>query len=100
MAKVTTKVKPLGDRLLIRPEDREATTASGLVLPDTAKEKPQEGTVIAAGSGRVTEDGKTVPLEINEGDKVLYAKYAGTELRLDDEDLLIVSERDVLAIIS
>mgnify|MGYP003325328113 CR=1 FL=1 len=100
MAKVTTKVKPLGDRLLIRPEDREATTASGLVLPDTAKEKPQEGTVIAAGSGRVTEDGKTVPLEINEGDKVLYAKYAGTELRLDDEDLLIVSERDVLAIIN
>ena len=89
MAKVTTKVKPLGDRLLIRPEDREATTASGLVLPDTAKEKPQEGTVIAAGSGRVTEDGKTVPLEINEGDKVLYAKYAGTELRLDDEDLLL-----------
>ena len=100
MAKVTTKVKPLGDRLLIRPEDREATTASGLVLPDTAKGKPQEGTVIAAGSGRVTEDGKTVPLEINEGDKVLYAKYAGTELRLDDEDLLIVSERDVLAIIN
>ena len=100
MAKVTTKVKPLGDRLLIRPEDREATTASGLVLPDTAKEKPQEGIVIAAGSGRVTEDGKTVPLEINEGDKVLYAKYAGTELRLDDEDLLIVSERDVLAIIN
>ena len=100
MAKVTTKVKPLGDRLLIRPEDREATTASGLVLPDTAKEKPQEGTVIAAGSGRVTEDGKTVPLEINEVDKVLYAKYAGTELRLDDEDLLIVSERDVLAIIN
>lgn len=100
MAKVTTKVKPLGDRLLIRPEDREATTASGLVLPDTAKEKPQEGTVIAAGAGRVTDDGKTVPLEINEGDKVLYAKYAGTELRLDDEDLLIVSERDVLAIIS
>ena len=100
MAKVTTKVKPLGDRLLIRPEDREATTASGLVLPDTAKEKPQGGTVIAAGSGRVTEDGKTVPLEINEGDKVLYAKYAGTELRLDDEDLLIVSERDVLAIIN
>ena len=85
---------------MIRPEDREATTASGLVLPDTAKEKPQEGTVIAAGSGRGTEDGKTVPLEINEGDKVLYAKYAGTELRLDDEDLLIVSERDVLAIIN
>ena len=100
MAAVATKVRPMGDRILIKPESREETTKSGLVLPDTAKEKPQEGTVIAAGSGRVTEDGKTVPLEINEGDKVLYAKYAGTELRLDDEDLLIVSERDVLAIIN
>ena len=94
------KVKPLGDRVLIQPEDQEQTTASGLVLPDTAKEKPQEGIVIAAGAGRVTEDGKTVALEIKEGDKVLYAKYAGTEIRLDDEDYLIVSERDVLAIIS
>ena len=100
MAKVKSKVKPLGDRVLIQPEDEEQTTASGLVLPDTAKEKPQEGVVIAAGAGRVTDDGKTVPLEINEGDKVLYAKYAGTEIRLDDEDYLIVSERDVLAIIS
>ena len=100
MATVATKVKPLGDRVLIQPEDRETTTASGLVLPDTAKEKPQEGTVLAVGSGRVNDDGNTVPLEIKAGDKVLYAKYAGTELRLDDEDYLIVSERDVLAIIS
>ncbi len=100
MATVATKVKPLGDRVLIQPEDRETTTASGLVLPDTAKEKPQEGTVLAVGSGRVNDEGKTIALEIKEGDKVLYAKYAGTELRLDDEDYLIVSERDVLAIIS
>ncbi len=100
MAKVATNVKPLGDRVLIQPEDREATTASGLVLPDTAKEKPQEGTVLAVGAGRTTDDGATIPLEIKEGDKVLYAKYAGTELRLDDEDYLIVSERDILAIIS
>jgi chaperonin GroES len=100
MATVATKVKPLGDRVLIQPEDRETTTASGLVLPDTAKEKPQEGTVLAVGSGRVNDEGATIPLEIKEGDKVLYAKYAGTELRLDDEDYLIVSERDVLAIIS
>ena len=100
MATVATKVKPLGDRVLIQPEDRETTTASGLVLPDTAKEKPQEGTVLAVGSGRVNDEGSTIPLEIKEGDKVLYAKYAGTELRLDDEDYLIVSERDVLAIIS
>ena len=100
MATVATKVTPLGDRVLIQPEDRETTTASGLVLPDTAKEKPQEGTVRAVGAGRVNEEGVTVPLEVKEGDKVLYAKYAGTEVRLDAEDFLIVSERDVLAIIS
>ena len=100
MTTVATKVTPLGDRVLIQPEDRETTTASGLVLPDTAKEKPQEGTVRAVGAGRVNEEGVTVPLEVKEGDKVLYAKYAGTEVRLDDEDFLIVSERDVLAIIS
>ena len=100
MATVATKVTPLGDRVLIQPEDRETTTASGLVLPDTAKEKPQEGTVRAVGAGRVNEEGVTVPLQVKEGDKVLYAKYAGTEVRLDDEDFLIVSERDVLAIIS
>ena len=95
------KVRPLHDRIIVLRLDEEGDEQVGsIIIPDTAKEKPQEGTVIAAGSGRVTEDGKTVPLEINEGDKVLYAKYAGTELRLDDEDLLIVSERDVLAIIN
>jgi chaperonin GroES len=99
MAAVATKVQPLGDRILILPEEREATTRSGLVLPDTAKEKPQEGKVVAVGSGRVTDDGTTIALEIKEGNIVLYAKYAGTEVRLDDEDYLIISERDVLAII-
>ena len=99
MAAVATKVQPLGDRILILPEEREATTRSGLVLPDTAKEKPQEGKVVAVGSGRVTDDGTTIALEIKEGNIVLYAKYAGTEVRLDDEDYLVISERDVLAII-
>ena len=99
MAAVATKVQPLGDRILILPEEQEATPRSGLVLPDTAKEKPQEGKVVAVGSGRVTDDGTTISLEIKEGNTVLYAKYAGTEVRLDDEDYLIISERDVLAII-
>jgi len=93
------KVKPLGDRVLIQPEDQEQTTASGLVLPDTAKEKPQEGVVIAAGAGRVTEDGKTVPLEIKEGDKVLYAKYAGTEINIEGDEHLIIREDDVLGVV-
>ena len=94
-----TKVQPLGDRVIIRPDEQEEITKSGLVLPDTAKEKPQQGTVVAVGSGRVTDDGKTIPLELEEGSTVLYAKYSGTEVRIDDEDLLIVSERDVLAIV-
>ena len=99
MAAVATKIKPLGDRILIEPEEREEVTKSGLVLPDTAKEKPQQGKVLAVGGGRVSDDGATIPLEIKEGDLVLYAKYAGTEVRLDDEEYLIISERDVLAIV-
>ena len=99
MPAVATNVRPLGDRVLIRPDEQEEVTKSGLVLPDTAKEKPQQGTVIAVGAGRVTDDGTTVPLELEEGSTVLYAKYSGTEVRIDDEDLLIVSERDVLAIV-
>ncbi len=99
MPAVATKVKPLGDRVIIRPDEQEEVTKSGLVLPDTAKEKPQQGTVVAVGAGRVTDDGKTIPLELKEGSTVLYAKYSGTEVRLNDEDLLIVSERDILAIV-
>lgn len=99
-AATATKVRPLGDRVLIKPNEREEVTKSGLVLPDTAKEKPQQGKVVAIGSGRVTDDGKKVPLDVKSGDTVLYAKYAGTEVRLDDIDYLIISERDVLAIVS
>ena len=81
------------------PESREEMTVSGIVLPDTAKEKPQEGTVVAVGPGRLNEDGKRVPLEVSNGDIVLYAKYAGTEVKIEGEDLLILKETDVLAIV-
>ena len=93
------KLKPLGDRLVIKPASREETTKSGIVLPDTAKEKPQRGTVIAAGDGRKDDDGDRIALDVKVGDNVLFAKYAGTEFKLDDEDLLILSEKDVLAVI-
>ena len=100
MADSATKLKPLGDRLVIKPASREETTASGIVLPDTAKEKPQRGTVVAAGEGRRDDDGDRIPLDVAVGDEVLFAKYAGTEFKLGDEDLLILSEKDVLAIVS
>ena len=92
-----TALQPLGDRLVVRPSGREETTKSGIVIPDTAKEKPQRGTVIAVGQGRRDDDGERVPLDVSVGDIVLFAKYAGTEFKLDDEDLLILSEKDVLA---
>jgi chaperonin GroES len=94
-----TKVRPLGDRLVIKPKVREEVTKSGIVLPDTAKEKPQEGTVIAVGPGLLTDEGKRVPLDVETGQTVLYAKYAGTEVKLDDEDYLILKAADVLAIL-
>ncbi|HEX5414719.1 MAG TPA: co-chaperone GroES [Chloroflexota bacterium] len=93
------ELKPLADRVVIKPKPREETTRTGIVLPDTAKEKPQEGTVVAAGPGRVTEDGNRVPLDIKTGDTVLYAKYAGTEYKVDGEEVLILRESDVLAIV-
>ena len=93
------ELKPLADRVVIKPKPREEATRSGIVLPDTAKEKPQEGTVVAAGPGRIAEDGNRVPLDIKVGDTVLYAKYAGTEYKLDSEELLILRESDVLAIV-
>lgn len=99
MADSGLKLKPLGDRLVVRPATREETTASGIVLPDTAKEKPQRGTIIAAGEGRRDEDGDRVPMDVKVGDEVLFAKYAGTEFKLDDQDLLILSEKDILAVI-
>jgi chaperonin GroES len=91
--------QPLADRVLIKPKAREETTRSGIVLPDTAKEKPQEGTIIAAGPGRVMEDGTRVPLDVKVGDSVLYAKYAGTEYKIENEDHLILKESDILAIV-
>ncbi len=97
MANADGKITPLGDRVVVRPVAREETTKSGLVLPDTAKEKSQRGEVIAAGPGRLTEDGDRLPMEVKAGDHVLYAKYAGTEFKLNDEELLILSEKDILA---
>jgi chaperonin GroES len=94
-----TNLRPLGDRVVIRPSQREETTKSGIVLPDTAKEKPQEGTIVAAGPGRTLEDGKREAMDVKEGDKVLYAKYAGTEFKVDGDELLIVSQKDILAIV-
>jgi chaperonin GroES len=94
-----TKLRPLGDRVVIKPTPREDMTKTGIVLPDTAKEKPQEGLVLAAGPGAVLEDGKRGAMDVKKGDKVLYAKYAGTEFKLDGDDLLIVSQKDVLAIV-
>ena len=94
-----TGLKPLGDRLVVKPTPREEMTKSGIVLPDTAKEKPQEGSIIAAGPGRIGDDGKREPMDVKEGQKVLYAKYAGTEFKVDGEELLIVSQKDILAIV-
>jgi chaperonin GroES len=91
------QIKPLGDRVVVLPNAREETTKSGIVLPDTAKEKPQEGKVIAVGPGRTTDEGKLIPPEIQTGDTVLYAKYSGTEIRLEEKDYLILNERDILA---
>ncbi len=93
------KLKPLGDKVVVQPTAREETTKSGIVLPDTAKEKPQEGTIVAVGTGRVGDDGKRVKLEVSEGQKVLYAKYAGTEIKLDGDEYLILSEKDILAVV-
>jgi chaperonin GroES len=91
-------LKPLGDRLIVKAIEEEETTASGIVLPETAKEKPQKGTVIAVGDGAWDEDGeKRIPLDVAEGDEVLYSKYGGTEIKVDGEDLLVLRESDVLA---
>jgi chaperonin GroES len=92
-------LKPLGDRLVVEPKERETMTTSGIVLPETAKEKPQEGTVIAVGPGRRDDDGKRVEMDVAVGDTVLYAKYGGTEIKVDDKKLLILKESDVLAIV-
>ena len=94
---MATKLQPLADRLVVKPKPREEVTKGGIVLPDTAKEKPQEGEVIAAGPGKMTDDGKRIPLDIKVGDTVLYAKYGGTEIKEDGEELIILRESDILA---
>ena len=91
------KLEPLGDRVVIKPTPKEDVSKGGIVLPDTAKEKPQEGKIIAVGPGRLTEDGKCIAMEVKKGDKVIYSKYAGTEFKLDDEELVIMREGDILA---
>ena len=98
-AKTAKKLRPLGDRVVIQPTPREDMTKSGIVLPDTAKEKPQEGVILAIGPGRTLDDGKREPIDVREGQKVLYAKYAGTEFKVEDQDLLILSQKDILAIV-
>ncbi len=97
---MSVTIKPLEDRLVIKAIEAEQTTASGLVIPDTAKEKPQEGEVIAVGPGRVDDNGNRVPLDVSVGDKVIFSKYGGTEVKYGGEDLLILSARDVLAVVS
>ena len=94
---MSVSIKPLEDRIVVRPLEAEQTTASGLVIPDTAKEKPQEGQVVAVGPGRVAENGNRVPVDVAEGDVVLYSKYGGTEVKVGGEEYLVLSARDVLA---
>ena len=94
-----TKLRPLGDRVVVKPTPREDMTKSGIVLPDTAKERPQEGEVLAAGPGRILDDGKREAMDIKVGDKVLYAKYAGTEFKVVDSEYLIISQKDILAVV-
>ncbi len=94
------KVKPLHDRVIVKRIEEEEKTKGGIIIPDTAKEKPIQGKVIAAGKGKVTDDGKVLPLEVKEGDKVLFGKYAGTEVKIDGEEHLIMREDDILAIIT
>lgn len=96
---MAVKVKPLGDRVLVRPQEEEEQVKGGIIIPDTAKEKPQRGEVVAVGDGKVDDSGSRIALSVSSGDVVLYGKYSGTEVRLDDEDHLIMSESDILAII-
>ena len=93
-------LRPLGDRVVVKPVEREERTKSGIVLPDTAKEKPQEGIVEAVGTGRLLDNGTKVPMELKVGDKILYAKYAGNEFKVDETEYLIISEKDVLAVLA
>jgi chaperonin GroES len=92
-------LKPLHDRILVKPAEPEETTKGGIIIPDTAKEKPMQGTVLAVGNGRVTDQGSTVPLQVKEGEKVLYGKFSGQEITVDGEELLIMRESDIFAVV-
>jgi len=94
---MAVKLQPLADRLVVKPIEREEMTKGGIVLPDTAKEKPQEGEVLAVGPGRLSEDGKRIAMDVKVGDRVIYARYGGTEIRIEDEELVILRESDILA---
>ncbi len=99
MSTVSVKIRPLGDRVLVKPLERETVTKTGIVLPDTAKEKPQEGEVLAVGPGKVLDNGKRTTLEVQVGQRVLFAKYAGTEVKMDDQEYLILRESDIMGIV-
>jgi len=94
---MTGKLQPLADRVVVKPIPREEKTTSGIYIPDTAKERPQEGEIIAVGSGRLTDDGKRIAMDLKVGDRVIYAKYGGTEIKIDDQELVIMRESDILA---
>ncbi len=94
---MAVKLQPLADRVVVKPSEKEEKTKSGIYLPDTVKEKPQEGEVVAVGPGRLNEEGKRVAMDVKVGDKVLYAKYGGTEIKIDEEELIILRESDILA---
>ncbi len=96
---MASKIRPVGDRVVVKPAAKEEVTRSGIVIPDTAKEKPQEGEVIAVGSGKLLDNGDRIPLEVKVGDRVLYAKYGGTEFKLDGEEYLVMRESDILAVL-
>jgi len=94
------KIKPLGDRVLVKVAEKNETRKSGLIVPDTAKEKPQEGKIVAVGKGKITDEGKVVPLDVKVGDTILYGKYSGTEIKLDEADHLIINQDDILGVIA
>ena len=97
MAAKSVKLEPMADRMVVKPIEKEEVTKGGIVLPDTAKEKPQEGEVLAVGPGRMSDDGVRIPMDIKKGDIVLYSKYGGTEVKVEDEELIILRESDILA---
>ncbi len=94
---MAAKLQPLADRLVVKPVEKEEKTKSGIILPDTAKEKPQEGEVVAVGPGRMTDEGKRIPMDLKVGDRVIYSKYGGSEIKIDDVEMIILRESDILA---